>query len=359
MPKRKFSKKKRNPRKKRKVSRRKVGKGFRKAPAKRRLHKRLYDGAANDVKNALGIGAAMLTAHFSAPSYTKTSKTKNAQGSGESGMGGKFADSFTWGRLLKGGLLDQKLVFSQSSTERLSGLVGKQVVSPTLHSVWDNRQITSLNSMPSTTVALGQRVVYTNYHASIEMLNADNVPMTIWFYLARPRWELKLASGLPCNAAVDWDTFQAADLTGGNANLTSTMPHATPFKSKGWCERYEVKKVFRKFLEPGQTWEITLDININKTMSAERVAQALDYGHLTWKWFPLVLGGIGNDSTTKTQISYMPCSMDMTINERYEGYCPPVDNTIFNDTSSIPTAFTIGGVTETANVFVAAAEVAT
>nr|WAE43051.1 MAG: capsid protein [Cressdnaviricota sp.] len=320
--KKKFSKSKKG------SKRRRVKKGRKGRKGSKRLSKR-SEGSYGPAMYAAQLGFEAYNAYKAQTVTTKTTTKTPIPSLG--------SDKEVWNYkpFQKGHPKDTQLVeLNTNLTVRLASTTGLQSIAG-FDTYLKTSELSSMSALFTIAPAQSQKIYYKGLRLGMRFANMANTQCTLRIYIAAYRFDNANIG----NMLTDW----TSGCTNEGGTGSATNPDCTPFQSKLFCQRNKVRKVFKRVLDPGARWDLDIGLNINRYISNERVINAAQIGGVTHAIFYSLYGGIENDSTTKTQISYAAAAVDMICSYRYEAFCPPLDNTIISTATNLPPAFTVAG----------------
>jgi len=153
-----------------------------------------------------------------------------------------------------------------------------------------------------------------------QIVNVENIMTTLWIYDLVIRRDL---SNGDMNPIEDWEA--GVDAEGGNLS-DYKYPYSTPFQSTRFCSKWNVKRVTKVMLSPGETHVHALTCSVyNKlpitrfeTTGNSEATAAVAVGGLTTAVMIVSLGGVWNDQTTKSDVGFAPTQLDIAYTKHYQ-----------------------------------------
>lgn len=223
----------------------------------------------------------------------------------------------------------EKFKSEYQQTGRISSVVGKMGVSFVTH--YAPAVIQDAISRIGLGAATQCCYLY-RMDAYLTLLNQDVNDVTVWIYTLILRNDI---GGVGLNPPNDW-LQGIVDETGAATDYV--QPNSTPFQSKKFTGRWKVHKVDKFVLSSGAQHihhilckpyhKVNQERFTNTNSSAAGTGGAINgINYLTSATMIVTQGGLVNDQTTKTNVSYGQTAVDFAISWRYQFHGLQDDNT--------------------------------
>lgn len=199
-------------------------------------------------------------------------------------------------------------------------------------------------TIPTSSVAVTQRMWMKRANARYQMKNQTTGPITVWWYdlIARRDVESQ-ASGIYDPVAL-WNLGIQDEVIGITPVNPSSFPGTTPFKSEAFCQYWNVKKVNRWVLHPGSEHTHFVNVNVGRLVNAEYAERNI-YNHgETYVPLVVVRGGIIQDTSTPFNVTYGTAELDIICDTRYVFTALQKNRTVYQSFTSLPSAVTVPGI---------------
>lgn len=289
-----------------------------------------------------------------APSNTKTKTKSSLKGKvlPDNTNGGTFS-YHTYGKYKKIRAIDKKNQLIQTyrmhKTQRISTSVGRQALSigclyhanPIDYNFMYSNKFTSIGATAANTTQVTKNLYTVNplYNKlETKILNQSSTAVEIVLY----DYVVRLDEETTISPEGDW-TYLDEYVYG--TTIVNTNPGQTPYSSTAFCRKYRITKSYKFFLSSGSVHVHTIFQNMNKKYTGQSLFdQPGGLKGRTGGTMIVVLGGMGNDATNKTQISYNACAVDVIQTLHMVGFSNPDTGKAnqFATASLLPQAFTVG-----------------
>jgi len=285
--------------------------------------------------------------------FTQTKTKSNLKGKvlPDNTSGGTYS-YHTYGKYKPIRAIDKKNQLVQTyryhGTQRISTSVGRQGLSaltlqhanPTDYNVMYANKFTAVGATSAnTTVAVKNLFTAVPLYNKLEtkILNQSSTAVEIMLYDYVVRRDLNDAY------SVEGDWLYNDEYLYGST-ITNTNPGQTPYSSAEFCRNYRITKTYKFFLSSGSVHVHTIFQNMHKKYTGKHLSEyPTGLKNRTGGTMIVLLGGMGNDSTTKTQISYNACAVDVIQTLHMVGYSNPDTGKAnqFATATLLPQAFTV------------------
>lgn len=177
-------------------------------------------------------------------------------------------------------------------------------------------------------------------HAYVTLMNQDANDVTVWIYTLILRNDV---GAVGINPPQDWRDG-IVDETGAATDYL--LPYTSPFQSKKFTTRWKVHKVQKFVLSSGAQHIHHVICKPMHKINKERITNTGGTGtggaingvnYLTSCTMIVTLGGLVNDQTTKTNVTFGQTAVDYACVWRYQSHGISDDQTIFYKSVTYPT----------------------